>query len=832
MNAPTHEGRPSAVTASGSGSYDDRSAAQRANVIAGLEKVAHGILDQSEKVRDLCRLAAQLLRAPGSGSPPAGEEDWRAVMRDARQWVEKNTAQVRGLSAEAAAPGEAMLVRIDSVLASAPTADTSVLATPVPSNAEGDLARTLLSEAVELEAEAFDHAPYSLDSARKKGAAEVLRDVAARLARHQGSATPPVSGEELAQALAALAPFARVARGIPDDLPDSLWTHCESYEWDLSEEVYAGLKAKGIPLMGRSTSLNLWLDGYPLSDFRRAAQVYETLSQATPPPQAAGSGSGEVEKDAVDPIVERDAQEKHAEWMRRTGKELPALADRVFALRGTGYMGSGFGWDLERRLGRVIASVNDFEGDIWHGRKALASQVVAQLAVKQLYLDVAEAEQSRTTPTSAATVETHDNRKEVMPNEPGLSSDGARVGPHVTRPREEVRASGGDPTRAGTVEGVEAEETFGREKIAGLYIGSEEWPGSFRNVYVYIPHFRSHQWVGSLSPLGIEALTPSPSEGKGEVGEDEIADAIEQACHPDREGPYGLYDYTSHGWPKPHRVRDFRDMRSPSWGQDVLASDSREEAKAEFDRLTRLHPARAVLDLLSRTTPTSAGTVDGVDLKEACKPWEYHVGEPPDYESPLSAVYEAGADYALRMLARLVGVQTWTPAEAGESFECDFRGTLMNVLAVAGLYDDETGAWAKLPSPSPSDGKEEAIPAGWVLVPTLLTDAMLATLHDRVRIHVMPERRAAHILNEQEWWDAILEAAPQPPSPRSGGEGQGAPSLVGADREVADAISLIEDRVRIYGRYEDPTEDALWALYELVATSRAALPALDQEAGQ
>lgn len=41
------------------------------------------------------------------------------VLKDARQWVEANTAQVRGLSAEAAAPGEAMLKRIDAAIAAA-----------------------------------------------------------------------------------------------------------------------------------------------------------------------------------------------------------------------------------------------------------------------------------------------------------------------------------------------------------------------------------------------------------------------------------------------------------------------------------------------------------------------------------------------------------------------------------------------------------------------------------------------------------------------------------------------------------------------------------------
>lgn len=38
------------------------------------------------------------------------------ALEEARQWVEANTAQVRGLSAQAAEPGETMLRKIDAAL--------------------------------------------------------------------------------------------------------------------------------------------------------------------------------------------------------------------------------------------------------------------------------------------------------------------------------------------------------------------------------------------------------------------------------------------------------------------------------------------------------------------------------------------------------------------------------------------------------------------------------------------------------------------------------------------------------------------------------------------
>lgn len=46
-------------------------------------------------------------------------DDLVAALKASRQWVEANTAQVRGLSAQAAAPGEAMLAQIDSAIAKA-----------------------------------------------------------------------------------------------------------------------------------------------------------------------------------------------------------------------------------------------------------------------------------------------------------------------------------------------------------------------------------------------------------------------------------------------------------------------------------------------------------------------------------------------------------------------------------------------------------------------------------------------------------------------------------------------------------------------------------------
>lgn len=72
------------------------------------------------------------------------------------------------------------------------------------------------------------------------------------------------------QMRAALAPFALHAR-IPDDLPDSMFTYCNSYEYPMSPEDVAALQVAGIKLESSNTSLSLWIDGVNIGDFRRAA---------------------------------------------------------------------------------------------------------------------------------------------------------------------------------------------------------------------------------------------------------------------------------------------------------------------------------------------------------------------------------------------------------------------------------------------------------------------------------------------------------------------------------------------------------------------------------
>lgn len=76
---------------------------------------------------------------------------------------------------------------------------------------------------------------------------------------------------------------------------------------------------------------------------------------------------------------------------------------------------------------------------------------------------------------------------------------------------------------------------------------------------------------------------------------DAVADAMEAATCPDREGPFGLFDYTDYGDPRPHHVRDFRDPRSDTWGRPVHVGSDREEARRIYDEMTRRHVAAAAV---------------------------------------------------------------------------------------------------------------------------------------------------------------------------------------------------------------------------------------------
>lgn len=127
-----------------------------------------------------------------------------------------------------------------------------------------------------------------------------------------GSGGDAVSIPSRAEILAALEPWARAARGIPDEAPGDLWTHCDSWPYDLPQEIQDAIAARGVRLADIKSNLSLWIDGYPLSDFRRAAEVYEKL--ANPAFAAAIPSDGKDINPDVDLCEPRPVRIDYVNW--------------------------------------------------------------------------------------------------------------------------------------------------------------------------------------------------------------------------------------------------------------------------------------------------------------------------------------------------------------------------------------------------------------------------------------------------------------------------------------------------------------------------------------
>ncbi len=97
--------------------------------------------------------------------------------------------------------------------------------------------------------------------------------------------------------------------------------------------------------------------------------------------------------DEINAIRKRD--QEFTEWRKQEIAKLPEIAQRVFALRKAFYMGCGFHWSLEKKLGAVIRYLNDYDDHtMYNTPDAIATQITIQVIVEGLYEDVAKAEQS------------------------------------------------------------------------------------------------------------------------------------------------------------------------------------------------------------------------------------------------------------------------------------------------------------------------------------------------------------------------------------------------------------------------------------------------------
>jgi hypothetical protein len=75
---------------------------------------------------------------------------------------------------------------------------------------------------------------------------------------------------------------------------------------------------------------------------------------------------------------------KFNKWRKNIGKTLPELATRVFNLRRKGYTGCGFHWGLEKDLGWVISTMNNFDKSYLDWNLRLIVEVVYEHFIGRL----------------------------------------------------------------------------------------------------------------------------------------------------------------------------------------------------------------------------------------------------------------------------------------------------------------------------------------------------------------------------------------------------------------------------------------------------------------
>lgn len=69
--------------------------------------------------------------------------------------------------------------------------------------------------------------------------------------------------------------------------------------------------------------------------------------------------------------------------------------------------------------------------------------------------------------------------------------------------------------------------------------------------------------------------------------------------------------------------------------------------------------------------------------------WSSHIGDPPDGDSPLLCVYDAGIGYAYDRLAEWLGVDDYELGDGSEEYATDVGRTGANVLVAAGFVNED-----------------------------------------------------------------------------------------------------------------------------------------------
>lgn len=84
------------------------------------------------------------------------------------------------------------------------------------------------------------------------------------------------------------------------------------------------------------------------------------------------------------------------------------------------------------------------------------------------------------------------------------------------------------------------------------------------------------------------------------------------------------------------------------------------------------------------------------ELSKACEQWTKGSTEPPEWDSPLHGVFQAGISYTLNLVGSAVGATSWEGGDGTETIEGDVHVEVMNIMKAAGMFDDDDGAFATL----------------------------------------------------------------------------------------------------------------------------------------
>lgn len=200
-------------------------------------------------------------------------------------------------------------------------------------------------------------------------------------------------------------------------------------------------------------------------------------------------------------------------------------------------------------------------------------------------------------------------------------------------------------------------------------------------------------------------------------------------------------------------------------------------------------------------------------LREACKPWAAYVGEPPDDDSPLSAVFGAGMGHCERLLAKLLSVPSYEHGDGSEDFDNDATMTLVNILAAAGLYDKDENQPITLSPQTGSAGEDPKTPDAGVDPSRKLKEALFACLNvgDEFRQYggvLMADGRKAWVRFTAETPEASALLASQPHS-RPVGAAQAPEVLTPTAPAGEDETGVREALVADVLHYIQSSEDGL-----------------------